>query len=155
MTEMDDLHSRFSPNKPIEPDILTELLSIMRLHDLSAEDLFFKWESYCIKLDIDTSALSLQNVRNLKQGIMDELEKTQRQAHVKQERKIGATPKVSGSKTGDVFNMLDGLVPNTPAPGRGALGGSSLKKKADIKKEVMSSPSGGMTDQLKSMNGLG
>ncbi|KAM6512570.1 DNA-directed DNA polymerase alpha subunit pol12 [Fusarium solani] len=111
-----DLQDRFSPNKPLEPDVLSELQSIMRLHSLSPEDLFFKWESYCIKLDTDAQIVTLEGLRNLKQSIQDELEKTQRQVHVKTERKVAATPR-GGAKGGDVFGMLDGLVPSTPGSG--------------------------------------
>ena len=161
MAETADVQSHFSPNKPLEPDILAELQSIMRLHDLSAEDLFFKWESYCIKLDVDTQSLSLQMIRNLKQSILDELERSQRQAHVKQDKRVGATPKQpAGGKGSNIFGMLDSLVPNTPGSTngriRGDTAGSGLKrKKLDVAHEPMSSPSGSMADQLKSMNGLG
>lgn len=133
-----ELQSRFSPNKPLEPDMLSELQSILRLHDLSAEDLFFKWESYCIKLDVDTHAISLPAIRNLKQSIQDELEKTHRGAQLKNERKVTATPRAGGAirgNGGDVFGMLDGLVPSTPATGGSKLGrgppSGSLKRKID------------------------
>ncbi|KAI9149307.1 DNA polymerase alpha subunit B [Paramyrothecium foliicola] len=148
-----ELESRFSPNKPLDQDVKTELKSIMRLHNLSAEDLFFKWESYCIKLDLDAQAVSLSAVRNLKQNIQDALEKSHRQAQVKTERKVAATPKAS-AKGGDVFNMLDGLVPSTPATG-GRLSripgsGSALKRKMETPGAgITSSPAGGMSDQLK------
>ncbi len=155
-----DLQRLFSANKAIEPDILSELESMMRLHDLSAEDLFFKWESYCIKMDLDAGALTLANARGLKQSIQDALEKA---AHVpsKPERKVAATPRAghqSAANGGDMYGMLDGLVPSTPASG-GKLGrvpgsgGSGLRKKMEASK-LNSSPAGGMGEQLKSMNGL-
>ncbi|KAF7554043.1 hypothetical protein G7046_g6930 [Stylonectria norvegica] len=151
-----DLQARFSPNKPLEPDLLAELQSILRLHDLSPEDLFFKWESYCIKLDLDTHALSLQAVRNLKQDIQDALENSHRQAHVKTERRVHATPR--GARGGDVYGMLDGLVPSTPATGgrlgRGPGSGSGMKRKMDTPRGVMSSPATGMGEQLKTLNGV-
>ncbi|GAB0132607.1 hypothetical protein EsDP_00001037 [Epichloe bromicola] len=149
-----DIQSRFSPNNPLEPDVLYEIQSILRLHDFSVDDLFFKWDAYCIRMDLDAlSAISLQNIRNLKQSIQDELEKSHRVTQVRGERKVNATPK--GVLGGDVFGMLDGLVPSTPAAGsklgnRGA--GSGLKKRMDGLK-VNSSPAG-MRDQLKAMNGL-
>jgi DNA polymerase alpha subunit B len=152
-----DLQDRFSPNKPLEPDVLSELQSIMRLHSLSPEDLFFKWESYCIKLDTDAQIVTLEGLRNLKQSIQDELEKTQRQVHVKTERKVAATPR-GGAKGGDVFGMLDGLVPSTPGSGgklsRTLATGSAFKRKMETPKGLTSSPATGMSDQLKSMNGL-
>ena len=153
----EDLQPLFSPNKPLEPDVRAELESIQRLHDLSAEDLFFKWESYCIKLDLDAQSVDITAVRNLKQTIQDALEKSQRQVHVKTERRVAATPR-QAHKGGDVFNMLDGLVPSTPATG-GRLGrapGSTggVKRKLETPKGFTSSPVTGMAEQLKSMNGL-
>lgn len=160
-----ELQSFFARNQALEPDVLAELQSMMRLHDLSAEDLFFKWESYCIKMDLDAqAAVSLPNVRALKQDIQDALEKSHRQAQVKTERKVvAATPRaVNQGKAGggDVFGMLDGLVPSTPVAGgklnRSAAGGSgsALKRKMETPKGLGSSPAGGMKEQLKSMNGL-
>ncbi|KAG5931884.1 hypothetical protein E4U53_001556 [Claviceps sorghi] len=149
-----DIQARFSPNEPLEPDVLYEIQSILRLHDLSVDDLFFKWDAYCIKMDLDAqAALSLQSIRSLKQSIQDELEKSHRAAQVRSERKVNAAPR--GAAGGDVFGMLDGLVPSTPAmasrsAGRGA--GSGLKKRMGGLR-VNSSPAG-MNDQLKAMNGL-
>ncbi|KYK61530.1 hypothetical protein DCS_02672 [Drechmeria coniospora] len=149
-----DIHDRFSPNKPLEPDVVAELRSMMRLHDLSAEDLYFKWESYCIKLDLDAQDLRLKHVRNLKQSIQDALERNHRQAQVKSERKVQATPRASGT---DVFGMLEGLVPSTPASG-GKLGrapgsGSTIKRRTETPHGLGSSPAGGMREQLRAMNG--
>lgn len=161
MADAADIQARFSPNKPLEPDLLSELQSIMRLHDLSAEDLFYKWESYCMKIESDTTEVTLKGIRNLKQSIQDALEKSHRQqAQGKSERKlVNATPRAGGGAGGDVFGMLDGLVPSTPATGAsklnraGASGGSGVKRRMDTPKGVASSPAG-MGDQLKSMNGL-
>lgn len=160
---MDELQALFSPNTALPPDVVAELESMMRLHGLSVEDLFFKWESYCIKMDLDAQTISLPTVRNLKQNIQDELEKSYRQTQVKSERKVAATPKPKGGmRGGDVFGMLDGLVPSTPATG-GKLsrmpgsGGSALKRKIESSAVgPASSPvaAGGMSSQLKSMNNL-
>ncbi|KAG6262169.1 hypothetical protein E4U49_003321 [Claviceps purpurea] len=149
-----DIQTRFSPHKPLEQDVLYEIQSILRLHDLSVDDLFFKWDAYCIRMDLDAqSALSLPNIRNLKHSIQDELEKSHRATQVRGERRVNAAPR--GVSGGDVFGMLDGLVPSTPAlasraANRGS--GSELKKKMGGLK-VNSSPAG-MSDQLKAMNGL-
>jgi DNA polymerase alpha subunit B len=148
-----ELHEFFSPSKPLEADVLSELQSIMRLHNLSAQDLFFKWESYCIKMDIDAQTVSLQAIRNLKQTIQDALESSNsRKAH----SKVTATPRPGGPRggIGDVFGVLDGLLPNTPASTGGKLGNrgaaSTVNRKAD---HVGSSPAtSGMRDQLKSMD---
>ncbi|KAH6892300.1 DNA polymerase alpha subunit B N-terminal-domain-containing protein [Thelonectria olida] len=152
-----DVQSLFSPNKPLEPDVLSELESILRLHDLSAEDLYFKWESYCIKLDLDAQEISLDAVRNLKQNIQDALEKSNRQVHIKQERRIAGTPR-AGARSGNVTNMLDGLIPSTPSGGgklgRAAGSGSALKRKMATPHGLTSSPAAGLAEQLKNMNTL-
>ncbi|KAL2760463.1 hypothetical protein ACRALDRAFT_2024434 [Sodiomyces alcalophilus JCM 7366] len=117
-----ELNERFtSGTEPLDPSVLAELQSIMRLHDVSVEDLFYKWESYCIKMDYDAATLSLDPVRGFKQHIQDSLENATRgqpqtQVKTKTERRSGATPR---APRGDVFAMLDGLVPNTPGSGSG------------------------------------
>lgn len=155
-----ELKDRFSPNQPLEEDIAAELESIMRIYNISAEDLFFKWDSYCLKLDIDAlTALTLKNVRNLKQNLLDELEKTQRNVHVKKERNAAATPRpkagLMNKGSSDVYGMVEGLMPSTPASGGsklGRVGGSSAKKTRSS--GPGSSPASSMSSQLHGMNGL-
>jgi DNA polymerase alpha subunit B len=107
------LTSRFGP---LEPDVLSELRSMMHLHDLSAEDVFWKWEAFSIKMDIDVGQVTLSAVRNLKANLREELEKrASKGREIKTERKIGGTPR--GGGVGDVYGVLDGLVPGTPVGG--------------------------------------
>ncbi|PWI69892.1 hypothetical protein PCL_00804 [Purpureocillium lilacinum] len=157
-----EIQSRFAPpNKQLEPDVVAELQSMMRLHDLPAEDLYYKWDSYCIKLDLDAQDVSLRNVRGLKQSIQDELDKSshrQQAQQVRTERKVNATPKAGGA---DVFGMLDGLVPSTPATGasklsRGPGSASAARRRIDTPKGGApgSSPAGGMRDQLNAMHNV-
>lgn len=139
-------------------DVVVEMRSIMRLHDLSSQDLFFKWESYCIKLDMDAVQPSFEKLRAFKQDLQDALEKSTRtQAHSKPDRRLGATPRAA-AKGGDVFGMIDGLLPNTPA-----LRKSAPKKKetpvSRVKSENPASspdhkPPSNLKDQLDSLGGL-
>lgn len=103
---MADLNDRFAPaGKQLEPDVVAELQSIMRMHQLSLQALFFKWESYCIKMDMDEMAPSMEGLRAFKQDLQDALERNNRtQVHVKTEKRVSATPRTA-IKTGDVFNM--------------------------------------------------
>jgi DNA polymerase alpha subunit B len=151
-----ELQSYFARQKPLEPDVLSELQSIQRIHDLSAEDLFLKWEAYCIKLGIEADAISLTAIRNLKQTIQDTLEKSShaRQAHPK----VAATPRAGGARgaSGDMLGgMLGGMFPTTPGTGAklGKPAASALKRKMETPKGVSSSPATGMSDQLKGING--
>ena len=97
--DVQELNERFAVgDQQLEPDMLAELQSIMRMHSLSVQDLFFKWESYCIKMDMDEMRLSVENLRSLKREIQDALERENRDrlAHVvKTERKTGATPRTN------------------------------------------------------------
>lgn len=175
-----ELQRLFSAGEAIEPDVAAELQSMMRLHAISAEDLFYKWESYCIKLDLDAAdALTLANVRNLKQSIQDALEKasasTAQQGvssatKAKPERKMAGTPRSGAGANGgagagaggggDMYGMLDGLMPSTPASGAklnrggapGSAGGSALRRRMDSAK-ISSSPAGGLGEQLNDLSG--
>jgi DNA polymerase alpha subunit B len=94
-------------DKPLGHNILVELKSIMQLHSLSAKDLFFKWESYCIKMDMDDMKLSVESLAALKQDLLDALERNNRshQLQMKTEKRPGATPRASAKGGGDVFGM--------------------------------------------------
>ncbi|KAI8622978.1 DNA polymerase alpha/epsilon subunit B [Xylariaceae sp. FL1651] len=128
--ETQELNERFAMgDKQLEHNILVELQSIMRLHSLSAQDLFFKWESYCIKMDMDEMKLSVESLSALKQDLLDALERSNRSHHVqiKTEKRTGATPRTTMKSGGDVFGMLEGMVPNTPAAGK--LNKSAVKRR--------------------------
>jgi len=94
-------------DKPLEHNVLVELQSIMQLHSLSAKDLFFKWESYCIKMDMDEMRLSVESLAALKQDLLDALERNNRshQVQIKTEKRPGATPRASAKGGGDIFGM--------------------------------------------------
>ena len=116
--ELNALFANASASK-LEPDVLSELQSIMRIHLLPPQELFYKWESYSIKMGSDDMKLDIETARALKRDIQDGLERESRnKSHIKTTDKRTATPRNIAS-TGDVFDMLDGLVPNTPraAPG--------------------------------------
>ncbi|QBZ62539.1 hypothetical protein PoMZ_11421 [Pyricularia oryzae] len=135
---VEELNERFAPGgKPLEVDVMGELQSIMRLHLLSPQDLFFKWESYCIKMDMDEMRPKYDTIRGFKQDLQDALERNNRSqaAHVKTEKRMGATPRAGGKGAGgDVFGMLDGLVPSTP-------GTSKLNKSGSARRKNMETPS--------------
>jgi DNA polymerase alpha subunit B len=120
-----ELNQRFGAgNKDLEPDVVAELRSIMRLHQLSVQDLFFKWESYCIKMDMKEFNPSIDTLRAFKQDLQDTLERNNRsQMHIKTEKRVGATPRAA--KGANVFGMLDGLA--TPGPARPVKSSSSAK----------------------------
>ncbi|KAI1328771.1 DNA polymerase alpha/epsilon subunit B [Xylariaceae sp. FL0255] len=137
--DVQELNERFATgDKPLDHNVLVELQSIMRLHSLSAQDLFFKWESYCIKMDMDEMQLSVDSLRNLKQDLLDTLERNSRSQHVqiKTEKRPTATPRAAVKSAGDVFGMLEGMVPTTP--GTGKLNKSSVKKRNPLETPSMS-----------------
>jgi DNA polymerase alpha subunit B len=132
-----ELNQRFgSGTKDLEPDVVAELKSIMRLHQLSVQDLFFKWESYGMKMGMDDFVASIDNLRAFKQNLQDELERSNRTQQIKTEKRAGATPRAG--KGGDVFGMLDGLA--TPGAGRAAKAVRRTPAVSRVKAEPTSSP---------------
>ncbi|OCT45177.1 DNA polymerase alpha subunit B [Cladophialophora carrionii] len=120
MTEMkENLNARFDPaGNGLAPDILDVLQSVLRVHSLSADELFIKWEVYCLKMGSEETKLDLETARMFAKDVQDSVERGERaqqsgpKSAVKQERKsnVHATPRTNGKA--DVFGMLDELTPN-------------------------------------------
>lgn len=104
----EDLHGyfgAFSPNGLL-PDVLAELESILRLHSISAQELFYKWESYSLKMGSEETKFDLDTVRMFKKDVQDGLERGQRAKHsgrVDRRSAVAATPRHAAN--GDVFGM--------------------------------------------------
>ena len=105
----EELHASFAPPPSIKlpPDILGELHSILRLHSMSPQELFYKWESYCLKMGSEETKLDLETARAFKKDIQEALEReTRSKAHVRSADMrvtMGATPRSVSSS--DVFDM--------------------------------------------------
>ncbi|EPE05385.1 dna polymerase subunit alpha b [Ophiostoma piceae UAMH 11346] len=156
MADVAKLNERFAAgDDQLEPDIVYQLQSIMNMHGLPVQELFYKWEAYCIKFDVQESvqsALTIERLRAFKQDLQDSLERRnqeQKQAsanvigglHVSGgHKKIkteprsslgggGGTPRNAGKA--DVFGLLGGIMPSTPS-GRKVIGGGSAKKNGSV-----------------------
>ena len=81
-SEILELFITADASRPLEPDVLAELSSIARMHSLSAEDMYFKWDSYCIRREVDATEVTMAMVRAFKQDLQDALEKRARLAAV-------------------------------------------------------------------------
>ena len=106
--DIEELNSLFAlPGKPLEPDVIAELQSIMRLHGLPPQEIFYKWESYSIKMGADDMKLDINTARALKQDVQDGLERESRnKAHVRRsDNKRTAQLPRTGAHTGDVYGM--------------------------------------------------
>lgn len=102
-----------APNTELEQDVLGELQSIVRIHSLSPQELFFKWEAYSIKMGSDIH-MDYKTARDFKKDLQDTLERESRgKTHTQSatKRGIAATPR--NSSTGDVFGVYvhEGLQP--------------------------------------------
>ncbi|KAJ5177777.1 DNA polymerase alpha subunit B N-terminal [Penicillium coprophilum] len=102
-----ELNEFFAGSFPdgIPKDILAELLSILRVHSITAEELFYKWESYSIKMGEGP---------------------TRRETKHKHGNPAGAA-----AAGGDMFGMFDQLTP-TAANARSGNGFGSVKRKAEF-----------------------
>lgn len=121
MTEIsnEEIQERFASaaGADLEADVFAELRSIMILHSIDVQELWYKWESYSMKMGSDDMKLNIDTARALKKDVQDGLERESRKAHLQTNKRAGgATPRNISSK-GDMLGMLDGLVPNTPRTG--------------------------------------
>jgi hypothetical protein len=105
---MADLNGLFAPSSALPPDVMGELESMLRLYSISPQELFYKWESYSLKMGSEDTKLNLDTVRMFKKDVQDGLERDSHGRHVGRgsERKsnIAATPR-SATTGGDVFGM--------------------------------------------------
>ncbi|RFU30100.1 hypothetical protein B7463_g6257, partial [Scytalidium lignicola] len=133
-TEM-ELKELFAPatGAELEPDVLAELESILRLHSIPPQELFYKWESYSIKMGSDDMKLNIDTARALKKDVQDGLERESRnKAHVLNSAKRGGATPRNVQNNGDVLGMLDGLIPSTPRVGSASKFNSSSKRRVAV-----------------------
>ncbi|KAL4943613.1 hypothetical protein BDV06DRAFT_189508 [Aspergillus oleicola] len=135
-----DLNELFAPSAPtgLPADILAELKSIMNVHGITPQELFYRWESYCLRMGSEETKLDLDTVRLFKRDVQENLERQARgRQQVEKRSGVSGTPRARemggvGAGSSDVFGMLDGLTPGrTP-------GGGSAKRKSDFASPSMS-----------------
>ena len=103
ITELNEL---FAQNGPLPEDVAGELQSIIRLHSLSEQELFFKWEAYSIKMGSENTSLSYKTARDFKKDLQDALERESRgKAHMQSAGKRGVMNTPRAGNTGDVYGV--------------------------------------------------
>lgn len=102
--ELKELFAAANPD--MEADVLGELKSVMRLHSIDVQELWYKWESYSMKMGSDDMKLNIDTAKALKQDVQDTLERENRtKSHgLNTNKRGGATPR-NVSSNGDVFGM--------------------------------------------------
>lgn len=104
ITELSELFAQ--PNQTLSEDVSAELQSIIRLHSISEQELFFKWEAYSIKMGSENTRLDYKTVRDFKKDLQDTLERESRgKAHVNSASKRGPINTPRNGTTGDVFGV--------------------------------------------------
>lgn len=111
-----ELNELFAASYPdgLPRDVLAELQSILRVHSITAEELFYKWESYSMKMGEEVK-LTLDTVRGFKQDVQEALERESRGKAGRQTEKrnpVTATPRAAAGA--DVFGMYEGDNCDTP-----------------------------------------
>ena len=121
-----------SHNASLPPEVLGELQSILRIHSVSPQELFYKWESYSMRMGADETKLNLKTARDFKKDLQDVLERDSRtKSHVRSvdKRSHAATPRtISKTAGGDVFGMMEGITPGTPRSPMNGVNGNSRKR---------------------------
>jgi DNA polymerase alpha subunit B len=94
-----------APNTKLENDVLGELKSTLRIHSLSPQEMFFKWEAYSLKMGSDTQ-MNYKTAREFKKDLQDALERESRgKAHMQSANKRSTTGTPRNANTGDVFGV--------------------------------------------------
>lgn len=106
----EELNELFAAPFPqgLPADILNELRSILRFHSISPQELFYKWESYTLKMGSEEMKMNLETVRAFKKDVQENLEReTRGKAHLRSADKRGgpgATPRAAVNND-DIFGM--------------------------------------------------
>lgn len=131
-----ELNEFFAGSFPdgIPRDVLAELLSMLRVHSITAEELFYKWESYSMKMG-EGVKLTLDTVRGFKQDVQEALERESREKagrHTEKRSANNATPRAAAGGS-DMFGMFDQLTPNASNTRTVTVNGiGSAKRKAEF-----------------------
>ena len=148
MADVDAINELFAtPGCSLASDVSNELLTTMRLHSLSPQELFYKWESYVLKMGLMDAKLEHKLVKDFKKDLQDALERESRAKGPMMHsstKKAAPTPRAAGGG-GDVFGILDGMA----TPGGAKLNSAAKRKAGDfgtpaaksVKNGVNSSPS--------------
>lgn len=105
-TEFDEFFS-IPGESQLPSDILGELQSAARNHDLAAQELFFKWEGYSIKMGSDETKLDLETVQAFKKDMLEALERDNRgKANLRgsEKKTVHATPRAA-THSDDLFGL--------------------------------------------------
>lgn len=102
----EELQERFASaaGADLEEDVIAELKAIMQLHSIDVQELWYKWESYSMKMGADDMKLNIDTVRALRKDVQDGLERENRKTHLQTNKRAGATPR-SVQSNGDMFGM--------------------------------------------------
>ena len=92
----------------LAPEVLRQLESMLGIYGIPAEELFFKWESYCIKMGPDDTKLNLDTVQAFKKDVHELFEKDMKsktRLHgANTSRPVARTPRVKN--TGDHVGLF-------------------------------------------------
>lgn len=102
--ERENLAKHFGEYVLEMPNILAECESMLRLYSLTAQELFFKWESYCLNRGTEDTKISLESARDLKRTLQEKFEHDINEKKLKavnqplQHRTPGSTPSLKFGK---------------------------------------------------------
>ena len=153
----------YFPSSLLQPEsapLLAEVLSILRLYNLTPSDLADKWESFCLNkkhllAEIeDGDPFQLENIRELKKHIQESLERESRNKRNLNNATMG-TPVSRSSKMGMADDIFAAIGPQTPMPiKRKMQPPSTLTPLPKSKSADISSPAGSSPLAIKATSSL-
>ncbi|CBX96702.1 hypothetical protein IAQ61_005437 [Plenodomus lingam] len=162
-TELTERFERYCDTKDnaLPSEVLAELQSMIRLYAISPEELDFKWQAYYMKMGGEENKMDVKTARDFKKTIQDALERESR-GKAQQRHDVKRGQPAPRAKGGDMYDILEGIVPNTPRPSAASgVNGSTVKRKANFqtpggkasKVHDTSSPGGILTPKVEGSAG--
>lgn len=110
----ENLSALFTPSgSGLQPEVLEVLEAIQRLHSINPQELFFKWESYCLKMGSEETKLDLNTARMFQKDVQDSLERSHQGRQQERKSAVGATPKTATRGGDNILGILDEFTPNS------------------------------------------
>jgi hypothetical protein len=103
--------------KDLDPEVQTELQSLCRIHLISPQEAFWKWESYSMASGAEDLKLSAETARAFKKDLQDRMDRENREkAQAQAQARAGAERRQNVTSTprnapagGDLFERYIGL----------------------------------------------
>lgn len=93
----------------VSPEVTAELQSMLRIFNVDADELYYKWDAYGMAMEIEPGTMSLDSVRAFKKHYQQQLDKEMQAKKRLQQNQtaVHRTPRAPAAAAGgDMFEEL-------------------------------------------------